>query len=203
MSAQGGAAIATFDALYDRSSDPWGTTTRWYERRKRSLLLAALDRERYGEVYEAGCGTGHISVCLADRCDVLLVSDASAGALAIAAERLADKANVTLERHVLPDDWPMRPFDLLVLSELLYFTDAAQCARIARHARASAGPSGTVVACDWRAPIEGLGHDGDAVHRHFEDELGLPRTFEYIDDDFVLTGWSADVRTAAIREGLR
>ena len=35
-----------FDELYRQSADPGGTTTRWYERRKRAVLLAALPLER-------------------------------------------------------------------------------------------------------------------------------------------------------------
>ena len=34
-----GDPLAPFDALYRTSPDPWGTETRWYERRKRALLL--------------------------------------------------------------------------------------------------------------------------------------------------------------------
>ena len=44
---------------------------------------------------------------------------------------------------------------------------------------------------------------GDAVHRAFEQALDLPKLFEYVDPDFVLTGWSADATPVATREGLR
>ncbi len=195
--------IAPFDKLYRDSPDPWGTTTRWYERRKRTLLLAALPRERYGAAYEAGCGTGHISSALAERCDTLLASDASSVALPFATRALAAHPNATVARHLLPDDWPARPFDLVVLSEVLYFVDTAGCDAIAVAARESVGSAGTVVACNWRDTIEGRGHSGEEVHRRFEEALGLPRSFEYVDDDFVLSGWSAGVASVARREGLR
>ncbi|MEO8937785.1 MAG: methyltransferase domain-containing protein [Burkholderiaceae bacterium] len=195
--------MAPFEDLYRNASDPWGTRTRWYERRKRSLLLAALPAERYGSIYEAGCGTGHISVELAARCDTLLASDGSTAALAGASEVLADQANAEVARHTLPADWPQRRFDLIVLSEILYFVDEAACRTIAAAARRSAGDAGTVVACDWRAEIDGHGHSGDAVHRRFDAALNLPKVFEYIDDDFILTGWSADERSVAAREGSR
>lgn len=194
--------IEPFDDLYRASPDPWGTTTRWYERRKRALLLAALPRERYGRVYEAGCGTGHISAALAARCDDLLASDASDEALAVAARSLEGLANLTLERHRLPNEWPAGSFDLVVLSEVLYFVDDAACDAIADAARAGAGATGTVVACNWRATIEGRGHTGDAVHRRFAARLALPALLEYVDDDFVLTCWSADATSTATREGL-
>lgn len=195
--------MGPFDGLYRDTPDPWGTRTRWYERRKRSLLLAALPAERYGSVYEAGCGTGHISVELAPRCDRLLASDGSAAALEVASGMLAGQPNATLVRHILPADWPEDLFDLIVLSEVLYFVDDAACRTIAASARRSAAARGTVVACDWRARIEGRGHSGDAVHRRFDAALDLPKAFEYIDDDFILTGWSADATSVATREGMR
>lgn len=196
-------ALAPFDALYRASADPWGTTSRWYERRKRALLLACLPHERYGSIFEAGCGTGHVSVGLSACCDALLASDGSVQALAIASRALAPCPNATVACQVLPQDWPERTFDLIVLGEIVYFVDDADCRALARSARASAGPSGTVVACDWRGPIDGWGHRGEEAHHRFEKALDLPRLFEYADDDFLLTGWSRDTATAAMREGLR
>ncbi len=196
-------AIEPFDALYRNSPDPWGTTTRWYERRKRALLLAALPRERYGAAYEAGCGTGHISVELAARCDSLVASDASEVALRVATEALASHPNATTALHRLPADWPDGAFDLTVLSEILYFVDETACVEVAEAARAAAASSGLVVACDWRDTIGGRGHTGDEVHRRFERALDLPRIFEYIDADFVLTGWSRDTGSVGQREGLK
>ncbi len=197
------AVSSPFDALYRASADPWGTRTRWYERRKRALLLASLPHERYEDAYEAGCGNGHVTTELAPRCAHVLASDASPEAVALATSATAACANVVVERHRLPDDWPRRPFDLIVLSELLYFIDAAGRDRIADAARDSAGPSGVVVACDWRDPIDGYDVRGDDAHRHFERALRLPRAFEYADDDVLLTGWCADETTVARRDGLR
>lgn len=197
------ASLAPFDALYRASPDPWGTQSRWYERRKRMLLLAALPQASYGSAYEAGCGTGHVGAALAERCTTLLASDASPVAVEIATKALAGHANVRVARHLLPRDWPRRPFDLVVLGEVLYFIDADERRRVASSARDSVGGTGTVIACDWRHVIEGRGITGDEAHRDFEAQLQLPRLLEYQDDDFVLTAWSADTRSIATREGLR
>lgn len=196
-------SIAPFDDLYRDSRDPWGTNTRWYERRKRALLIASLPREHYGSIYEVGCGTGHISVELSKRCTTLLASDASTGAVTLAATALAAYSNAKVVRHLLPDDWPAQPFDLTVFGEVLYFLDDRSRTRVAALARTSAGRTGTVIACDWRAAIEGRGHSGEDAHRQFEAALDLPRRFEYLDDDFVLTAWSVDTVSVAVQEGLR
>ena len=197
------ARTEAFDALYRASPDPWGTHSRWYERRKRELLLASLPKEHFGLAYEAGCGTGHLTGALAARCDHVLASDASIEAIALAEAATRACPNVTIERHLLPEDWPVRAFDLVVLAELIYFVDAADRTRIAEAARESAGESGLIVACDWRDQIEGHGHRGDEAHARFDAALGLPRRFEYVDADFILSGWSVDIASVAQREGLK
>ena len=203
MSGSSATQSAGFDALYRASRDPWGTSSRWYERRKRALLMASLPHAHYERVYEAGCGTGHVSIELSDRATHLLAGDASVEALAIARAALAGRSNATVEHHVLPAQWPPGAFDLVVLGEVLYFLDDAARASVARDAREATGTSGIVVACNWRHAIEGWGHRGEDVHQRFSEELALPRLYDYRDDDFVLTGWSHDTATPAMRDGLR
>jgi hypothetical protein len=91
----------------------------------------------------------------------------------------------------------MGRFDLIVLGEVLYFLDRASIVKSADHARNHLAAQGEVVACNWLAHIEGYGHSGEEVHRLFERALDLPRRFEYIDEDFVLTGWSMHASVAS------
>ncbi len=49
---------AYFDQMYAASADPWGFTSRWYEKRKYALTLAMLPRERYADAFEPGCSIG-------------------------------------------------------------------------------------------------------------------------------------------------
>ena len=53
-----------FEEMYEGEPDPWGLRERWYEQRKRDLLLAALPDERLGAVLEIGCSTGLITARL-------------------------------------------------------------------------------------------------------------------------------------------
>jgi len=195
--------LTTFDALYTASDDPWSTSRRWYEERRRALILASLPQRRYRRAYEAGCGNGNLSEVLATRCDRLVASDGSEVAVRIARRRLAGHRNVEVALHRLPDGWPSASFDLVVLSELLYFLVDDDVAAIATRAREAAADAGLVIACHWRSDIAGYGHTGDETHRVFEEALALPRLFAYVDDDFVLSGWSADSRSVAMRDGLR
>ena len=53
---------AAFDRLYRGGTDPYGLRTRWYEMRKRAIVLAALPRARYARAFEPACGIGVLMV---------------------------------------------------------------------------------------------------------------------------------------------
>ena len=58
-----------FQELYDKSPDPYGFTTRWYERRKYAVSLALLPWARYRSGFEPGCSIGELTALLAPRCE--------------------------------------------------------------------------------------------------------------------------------------
>ena len=116
-----GDAQRIFDAVHSESADPWDYTTSWYERRKRSLTLAALPRESYESGLEIGCSIGTLTAELAGRCASLLAVDASSTALGRAAERLAPFPGVSTRQLTLPAEWPDGHYDLVVVSEVGYY----------------------------------------------------------------------------------
>ncbi|WP_260397044.1 class I SAM-dependent methyltransferase [Variovorax sp. KBW07] len=193
-----------FDALYAASDDPYALRERWYEARKRAVLLAALPQARYRKVYEPGCGIGELTLALSHRCDELLASDFSAHAVDIARKRTAAVANVRVAQHALPMDWPRDAgrFDLIVLSELGYFLDRRDMQRVAECCRDSLEPDGTLVACDWRPDFAQRSLSTKEVHGVLAD-LGLARLALHEEDDFVLQVWARDGRSVAEREGIR
>jgi SAM-dependent methyltransferase len=193
-----------FEQLYGESRDPYGLRTRWYEQRKRAALLAALPHPRYRRAYEPGCGAGELTVELAARCDELIASDFSPRALAAARERTAGLANLSLEAHALPRDWPPSdpPFDLIVVSELGYFLEASALKEMVERCVASLAPDGVLVACDWRPAFTERALPTDAVHAAF-DAAGLARSVRHEEADFLLEVWSGDARSVAQREGIR
>ncbi|MBU2285046.1 MAG: class I SAM-dependent methyltransferase [Gammaproteobacteria bacterium] len=191
-----------FDTLYGSDRDPYGCGTRWYEARKRDVMLASLPRQRYARAYEPGCGVGETTVHLAARCDEVLASDFNPRAGELARRRTANLDNVKLERHALPKDWPKGSFDLIVLSELGYFLDEAAMQAVAAHCEESLTGGGTLVACNWRPAFTERALPTDAVHRALE-QLGLARIVHHVEDDFLLDLWSRDARSVAQCEGIR
>ncbi len=113
--------VPDFEAMYQADKDPWRVETSWYERRKLSVLLASLPRERYRRAWEPGCGPGLTTSALAARTDEVLATDVSETAVALAGERTRDLPGV----HVLRSDLPAVPFegtvDLVVVAEFLYY----------------------------------------------------------------------------------
>lgn len=195
-------AVPYFEGLFSQTADPWGFRTRWYEARKRAMTLAILPEQRYTSGFEPGCANGELSFALAARCDNLLVSDGATGAVAAARLRLAPLRHVRVLHAWLPQQWPDGLFDLIVLSELAYYFDAATLTAVVGKVRASLRPGGTVLACHWRRPIAGCVHAGDAVHRLLDTQLKLQPLSSTVEADFRLDVWRNDGDSVAQREGL-
>jgi hypothetical protein len=187
-----------FDALYTEHPDPWRLADRWYEQRKYALTLAALPRPRYENGFEPGCSVGVLTEQLADRCDRLLAVDTAAAAVAATRTRLAGREHVRVEHRELPAQCPAGPFDLVVLSEVGYYFDAADLDR-------PLAPGGDLVAVHWRHPVADYPLPGDAVHDRLAARPDLTRTVRHTEADFRLEVFARTppaARSVAQAEGL-
>jgi len=192
-----------FDDMYARHDDPWGFDSRWYEERKRAVLLAALPRPRYRATLEAGCSTGALTALLAERSDRVLAVDLAPAALERARTLLADRDNVDLRLAMLPDAWPEGAFDLVVLSEVAYYWAGSDLDRGLTAAVASLSPDGHLVACHWRHPVAEYPRSGDDVHDALAARPALVRLVRHEEDDFVLEVFAhAGARSVAAESGL-
>ncbi|RAN76757.1 hypothetical protein B5P43_22345 [Bacillus sp. SRB_336] len=174
-----------FDAVHVAGAEPWAPDS-WYERRKRSLLLAALPGARFESVLELGCSTGALTVDLASRCGRVLGVDASPEAVATARRRTAAAVNADVVEGLLPEAWPEGRFDLFVLSETGYYFSETGLGRILDRVAASTLSYGVLAACHWRHPISGWPLDGDDVHRLLRADARLALAASYSEGDFVL-----------------
>lgn len=191
-----------FDDLY-RSDDPYGTGNRWYERRKRQLLLDSLPRLHFRVAFEPACGTGELTRGLAARCGEVFASDFCEAAIHQARSRTHACPNVRLAVHRVPEFWATTPglFDLVVLSELCSFLNAEEVARVATCCGESLAADGVLVACDWRWPFEGRVLDAETAH-HLLEQVGLRRTVRHEEEDFLLTIWTRDGHSVARQDGI-
>lgn len=193
-----------FDELYRSSDDPWHLREGWYEHRKRSLTLALLPRPRYRNAFEPGCANGELTAALASRCDALLAADLHETAVRLARERVAGLPQVCVEQRRVPQQWPTEagPFELIVISELAYYLDAADLETLAARIAASLTPDGTLLACHWRRPFAEALASADAAHALFDSRCGLSRLAHHDEADLLIDVWSYDARSVAQREGL-
>lgn len=194
---------ATFENYYQKNDDPWGFRSRFYEKRKRAILLASLPRERFDSVWEIGCSNGELAAHLAERSDFLLATDGNERATALAQERLASIPGIRVEQSWLPRDCPEEVFDLIVLSEVGYYLSRHELKELTKLLSARLSGTGVFVACHWRVPIEGCELDGEGVHRILRQGLPWHYACSHIEPDFILDIWTVEAASVAMKEGLR
>lgn len=194
--------------MYAADPDPWGFGSRWYERRKYALTLACLPRERYRRVFEPGCSVGVLTELLAGRADHVDAGDLVPLAVEQARARLEAAGcgdRVGIRQWDLRDPWPDERYDLVVLSEVLYYLDADEARRFMLDAVAHLEPDGHVVVAHWQPRVPEYPLGGDEAQEIARSTPGLTVLASYRDADVTLDvlapeGSSPSVATA---EGLR
>lgn len=189
-----------FDELHAQD-DPFGYRSRWYEQRKRALLLASLDRPRYVRGWELGCSNGVLTEALAPRCQRLLATDISPRATFQARRNLSHLPHVQVQCAQHPQQWPAGRFDLVVCSEMGYYLEPGELVPLREGLHAALRPDGLLVACHWLPAFSGRTCRSELVHERLGQ--GLQEAFHYRDADFVLQGWTRTPRSLARDEGLR
>ena len=132
-------------ALYADTSDPWDFEHSDYEQAKFAATRAALLRPRYTSAFELGCGNGQLARHLAEICDRYTGLDAVAIAIEAARRAVPD---ATFIHDFYPCSLPSDDFDLLILSEILYFLDHDSLRGLALDI-AAAWPRAEVLCVTW------------------------------------------------------
>ena len=160
-----------FDRLYREKADPWDFTTSDYERRKYAATLDALGERHFRSAFEVGCSIGILTRQLATRCELLLAIDVAQAAVAEAQNNCAGLSQVTIQRMHIPDEWPARKFDFILLSEVLYFLSLNDIAATAERSLASLESGGVVLLVHWTGDTD-YPCSGDAAVEHYLARCG-------------------------------
>lgn len=156
-----------FSRLYLESEDPWNYEGSEYEAEKYEASLQALPRQEYQSAFEIGCSIGVFTVKLAPRCKRLLSVDLSDAVLQRAKKRCRQFPQVTFRVMPVPDEYPADVFDLTVLSEVGYYLESKDLARLSEQITAHAALQGHLLLVHWLAPVLDCPLRGDDVHGYF------------------------------------
>lgn len=179
-----------FRDRWSSGDDPWNHGARWYEGRKYDLTVAALPRPRYGCAFEPACGPGFLTARLAERAERVVALEREPEGVDSARRRCASRANVSVERGIVPADWPHERFDLVVVSEVLYYLGDHDLELTVGRLHAAAAEGADIVAVHYRRHVPDHARSGDDVHRRLRDALGEPDV-AHGERAFVLDVWSA------------
>jgi 2-polyprenyl-3-methyl-5-hydroxy-6-metoxy-1,4-benzoquinol methylase len=193
-----------FDALYAlNQGDPWQYEQRWYEQRKRQICLAILPHLQFDSAIEIGCSNGIFSQELARRTNSLMCLDANNTAIHLAQERLQAYPHVQVLQRIVPDDLPEQKFQLIVVSEILYYLNPIALQQVLTWLHTALEPGGCILSCHWRAPISGFSLNGEDVHQYLKAHLNYSHRLSLQDSDFLIDLWLNSAQSVAEQEGLR
>ncbi len=156
-----------FEALYRQNADPWQFATSEYEARKYQTTLAALPRDRYQSGFEIGGSIGVLTEQLAARCDSLLSVDVSTIAQSQAIHRCQHLDNIEFELMSVPQAFPDREFDLIVLSEVGYYWCREDLYKAQELMLDRLRSTGHLLLVHWIVDARVLPLTGDEVHDAF------------------------------------
>ncbi len=144
-----------FEALYAANPDPWNFVTSAYEHDKYSATMDVLEGRCFRSGFEIGCSIGVLTESLGLCCDLLLAVDIVQSALDAAAARCIALGHVAFQNMRVPEEWPHeKNFDLIVISEVLYFLDERDIQKVAACCSANVSQGGLVLLVNFTGKIE-------------------------------------------------
>jgi len=179
-------SLQDFEARYRSERDPWEYESSRYEQDKYAATLEACGRGRLGETLELGSSIGVFSELLADRCSRLTTIDGAPTAVAAARRRLADRANVEVLLGSIPDAIPIRRYDLIVASEILYYLEPEALQATIGRLRDLSAPLARIVAVHWRPTGPDRPCSATQVHRMLGGEWWLSAVESASTDEYLL-----------------
>jgi SAM-dependent methyltransferase len=151
--------VAGFEAKFRDNSDPWNYRASAFEAYKRGVLRHACGPGVFGRGLELACANGETSAVLARICLRLLAVDGSQSAVAAALKRTQHLPNVHVQQVLLPQGMPRGPFNLIVISELLYYLKAIDLDALLEGCGDALAPGGRIVCLHHVIPFDDVSLD--------------------------------------------
>ena len=154
-----------FERMFAGDPDPWNFETSAYEAAKFAASIAALPQRSYRRALDVGCANGVLTQQLAPRCASLLALDVSETALVRARRRNADLPQVEFTAMTFPRDTPDGRFDLVVMSEVVYYWSSADIAAAAAWLATHLERGGDLLLVHWIGDTDYPQTGDEAVRR--------------------------------------
>jgi trans-aconitate methyltransferase len=184
-------SLGDFEARYRSEGDPWAYETSSYEHAKYAATLEACGPGRLGEALELGSSIGVFSEMLAGRCTRLTTIDGAPTAVAAARRRLATSPNVEVILGSIPEAIPIRRYDLIVASEVLYYLEPETLQATLGRLRDLSAPLARLVAVHWRPEGPERPSSAEEVHRALRAEWWLAPLESASTDEYLLDVFQA------------
>ena len=178
--------LSDFEARYQADPDPWGYATSAYERDKYAATLAACGPGPFALALELGASIGVFSAMLAPRCRRLTTIDAAPTAVEAARRRLADTRGVQILEGKIPGAIPDGSYDLVVVSEILYYLTAGELEATLVRLQDQTRSGARLVAVHWRPDGPERPLTADEVHTTLRREPWLRAVAGADTDDYRL-----------------
>jgi cyclopropane fatty-acyl-phospholipid synthase-like methyltransferase len=156
-----------FESLYRADPDPWKFETSPYEAEKYAKTLATIRAEPVRRALEMGCSIGVFTQSLAAVCDRLVATELSENALAQARRRCAGMTNIDFILAKRMTDGFDGAFDLMLLSEVVYYWDDHDLAEVATAIEDHLQIGGRLVLVHWLGETDYPRSADDAVSALF------------------------------------
>jgi SAM-dependent methyltransferase len=153
-----------FEAKYRKMADPWNFAGSSYELGRYDAIMLALSRRHYCRAFEPGCSVGVLTERLAGICDAVEAMDFSPTAVANARKRCEHLPNVMVSCRSLAESFPVKGFDLIVLSEIGYYCKPDEWSELSASLIIPMAVEATLLAAHWLGSSEDHHISGDQVH---------------------------------------
>jgi predicted TPR repeat methyltransferase len=156
-----------FEEIYRENPDPWQFETSEYEAKKYAATIAALPKSRYRSAFEIGGSIGVLTQQLAPRCESLLSIDVSQAAQAKAIQRCQHLPQVCFEIMQIPQQFPDRLFDFILISEVGYYLSSQDLQKTQAQILNHLEIGGHLLLVHWTLYARDYPLSGDDVHDSF------------------------------------